>query len=195
MKMLSPVCGVGHDLARLEEVVGVLARAHGPVDPLAQVGVDRQHLRLADAAVHVAREHQLVVPQDVAQRDRRPAEEAAAEVVARVSDRRPRDVVGREVHPVVLQRELAGVGQAVVGRIHQRLDRHRLRELDRVAGPGQVARRAEALLRAVDRAALADLRPHLLPDLERAGGVERRRGHAGQDARRCRRPAAGTATA
>ncbi len=36
--------------------------------------------------------------------------------------------------------------------------------------------------RAVDRAALADLRPHLLRDLERAGGVERRGDRPGQDA-------------
>src|SRR4029078_3601846 len=87
----------------------------------------------------------LVFPQDVAERNGRPAVEAPSEVVPRVADVRARDEVGGEVDPVVLERELARVGQVEGGRVHQRADGDRLRQLRRVTGTGEVARAAESL--------------------------------------------------
>ncbi len=48
--------------ARLEEVVRVLRNSRRPVDALTQIHIRREHLRLGQPAVHVSREHELVVP-------------------------------------------------------------------------------------------------------------------------------------
>src|SRR5262245_52563774 len=98
-----------------------------------------------------------MVAENVAQGDRGATEEAAAEVVPRVSDRRTGDVVRREVNPVVLEGELARVGQTVIGRIEQCRDGDRLLNTGGVRPTRQVPRGAEALRGPVNGTTL----PHL----------------------------------
>ena len=57
------------------------------------IDVGGQYLGFAQTTVHRAREHHGVVAENVRQRDGRAAEEAAAEVIPLVPDRRSRDEV------------------------------------------------------------------------------------------------------
>ena len=92
------------------EVQRLLGPAECPVEPVRLVDVRGQDLRLAQPPVHRAGEYHRVVAEDVRQRDRRAAEEAASEVVTLVPHGRLGHVIGRVAGVVILERELGGVG-------------------------------------------------------------------------------------
>src|SRR5207237_8378688 len=64
----------------------LLRAAQIPVQAVRLVDVEREDLGFAPPAVHRAREHHRVVAEDIRQRDRSAAEEAAAEVIPLVPD-------------------------------------------------------------------------------------------------------------
>src|SRR3989442_12321338 len=74
------VVGVRADLRWQVVVQRLLRTAEGPVEAVWLVDVGREHLGFAQTAVHRAREHHGGIAEDVRQRDRRAAEEAAAQV-------------------------------------------------------------------------------------------------------------------
>src|SRR2546422_719891 len=71
---------VALDQGRLVEVERILRAAEPPVQAVRLVDVDREDLGFAQPAVHRAREHHRVVAEDIGQRDRGAAEEAATAV-------------------------------------------------------------------------------------------------------------------
>src|SRR5205814_7390326 len=81
------------------------------VEAMCLVDVGGQYLCLAQPAVHRAREYHRVVAENVRQRDGGAAKKAASEVVACVPHGRARDVIGRVVRMVILERELGRVGK------------------------------------------------------------------------------------
>src|SRR5439155_4871088 len=100
---------VALDQGRLVEVERILRAAEPPVQAVRLVDVDREDLGFAQPAVHRAREHHRVVAEDIGQRDRGAAEEAAAEVIPLVPDGRLRHVVRAVPSAIRLEGELARV--------------------------------------------------------------------------------------
>jgi hypothetical protein len=81
--------------------------------------------RLADAAVDFPREEQAVVPEHVAQHERRTAKNVAAVTVGRVSDARARDVVRMELHAIQPIAELGRVRERHLGAVEKLRHRYR----------------------------------------------------------------------
>ena len=80
--------------ARHVEVGRILGEARPPSQATALVPVDGEHLCLAEPSVEGATELDHSVAQHVGERDGRPAEEAAPEVVPRIPHGGPRHEVG-----------------------------------------------------------------------------------------------------
>ena len=106
-------------VAAAVEIQRFLREAAGPVQAMRLVGVESEELRFTDPAVDRAGQDEGMIPQNIGERDRGSAEDAAAEVVARVSDHGARDIVCGESHFVRPEREFVGVRQREGRRVQQ----------------------------------------------------------------------------
>src|SRR5439155_18464627 len=73
-------------VAATVEVQRILREAAGPIQAMRLVRVETEELRLADAAIDGAGQHDGMIAEDIRERDRSSPEDAAPEVVARVTD-------------------------------------------------------------------------------------------------------------
>ena len=106
-------------VAAAVEIQRFLREAAGPVQAMRLVGVESEELRFTDPAVDRAGQDEGMIPQNIGERDRGSAEDAAAEVVARVTDHGARDIVCGESHFVRPEREFVGVRQREGRRVQQ----------------------------------------------------------------------------
>ncbi len=166
-------------IAALREVEGLLERTHHVLETPAHVRVAGERTRLADPPVDLGREGHAVVPEQVAEDQRGAAVHAAPEVVAGVSHRGTRHVVGLEAHAIAVLAELARVRERQLGAVEQRRHGDRRFAAGGAFALADFARRPEAAGRAVVRERSRAVRRLLGRDGHRIGG------RVGARARRC----------